>query len=216
MKKLTKNKIFSFRLFIWGTIIICSSLGVWQIQRLNWKNKMLSSIESSLKSPAMHLSNDTLLYRKVGGWFEIFIDKTTNTPYIIKTTPRFNPENRKYISHSVLLIRPINSTEQEFFMLNIGTDLLQQAGYFDQKGNIFLEAFTFRPEKKGLFVATKNVTPDLIKETAEANNISINNKMILVKNIPNTSNIPNNHLQYAITWFIFAIIAAVYGYKFRN
>ena len=57
---------FLFSVFVIFFILVFIALGSWQIIRLNWKNNLISEIESSLKNQPVELSqSNTKNYLKI-------------------------------------------------------------------------------------------------------------------------------------------------------
>ena len=67
---------FLFSVFVIFFILVFISLGSWQIIRLNWKNNLISEIETSLKNPPIELSEENITnYLKIKTSGSIDFDK---------------------------------------------------------------------------------------------------------------------------------------------
>ena len=214
--QLLKNK-FLFSVFVWFIILILLSLGFWQIYRLNWKLDLINQIENSLKNDPVELT------------------QTNKKNYLrIKTSGQIDFDNQIYLYHlnekgkpGFEVVNPI-LIENENFLINRGWIP------FDKKDEIDLnfiddEALT---KIEGSLIYSKKRKP-LIPDNDISSNVwyLMNTEEMDIVNNLNTSNyllkitdknyfpqiliefeptkITNNHLQYAGTWFLLALVNTI-------
>ena len=210
---------FLFTVFVFFFIIVLSSLGTWQLIRLNWKIELINQIESSLKAKPVNLSNDILKnYLKIKTTGSIDFN---NQIYLYnlneKGEPGFEVINPLVVDNENYLINrgwiPFNKKDKEiinnFDESNIIGTLKKQtkANIFkpknDIKGNYW---FTLNRDDILIFTG-KKFSPYLIY-------LSSKNELPKPKMI--TANISNNHKKYAITWFSLAISILLLYLYFRK
>ena len=56
------NKLKSYLIFNTCAIIILLSLGTWQLERLQWKNRYISQIETKMSMPAIEINENNSIY----------------------------------------------------------------------------------------------------------------------------------------------------------
>ena len=56
------NKLKSYLIFNICAIIILLSLGTWQLERLQWKNRYISQIETKMSMPAIEINENNSIY----------------------------------------------------------------------------------------------------------------------------------------------------------
>ena len=205
------HKVFVPIIFGLIGVGILASLGFWQIQRLTWKEDLLSRIEIQINRPSVALpvdpkkSDDQYLKVAVEG---IFLPGEIH----VLTSEKFKGPGFR-------VIMP--------FLTNSGSTILVDRGFILEKfkdikkttesnfveGNLLwpdeIDYFTPKPNlERGIWFARDvhemsehlKTAPILLIAVSEnkADN-HINPK-------PLTIGIPNNHFEYAVTWFSLAII----------
>lgn len=202
-------------LFITGTLALLLSLGFWQVQRLQWKNAQLASIEQAQALPILGtLPQDTngLEYRHVALTGAFLNDKSFHlvghpqgagqgfyivTPFTLDDDGRvilvnrgFSENNRESKPEGPQtvsgIIRPLR--QKRMFMPDNAVS----------KNVWFYEDVDAMSKASGL-----SLTPVMIEATGtpERNVFPIPSDGKIV--------IRNDHLNYAITWFSLALIAVV-------
>jgi surfeit locus 1 family protein len=206
-------------------LVILCGLGTWQVQRLHWKEGLLAKIHEGLTAPPVPLRSvlpaldpahiDNANYRRVTvrGLFE-----NGEEMFFFATTPDGEP-----VYH---MLTP--------FLMNDGHTLLVDRGYFpmemlgsgvlragDLNGQRAIVGIVREPEAPGWFTPPVE-TQKRIVHTRDPATLA---KAFGLKNIypmfleadatPNPGgwpkggvtvvDLPNNHLQYAITWFGLAL-----------
>ena len=97
---------FLFSVFVIFFILVFISLGSWQIIRLNWKNNLISEIETSLKNPPIELSEKNITnYLKIKTSGSIDFEKQIYLYNLNeKVTPGFEVINPLVIDNKNYLI----------------------------------------------------------------------------------------------------------------
>ena len=211
-----KNKL-SFTIFVYFFILVFLSLGIWQCLRLNWKLNLIDQINSSLnKDPVFFTGSNEANFLTVK--FEGTIDYDKQI-YLYSLNddgaPGFDLINPIKIENKNFLINrgwiPLDKKNFKFKVEdNNFTGILREISkysYFKPKNDIN-KNYWFTLNSQDLKDFTGVVfSPYIIYQTGDKNlNILPEQKNI-------TSNISNNHLKYALTWFSLAIsIFLIYLY----
>ena len=191
------------------------SLGTWQLKRLQWKKELIFQISKSYDKVAQKFEANSKLYSKVK-----IEGKIIAQPILVH-----NLGNKGQYGYDVYI--PIETNE---------IIILTRAGWIEKKFkfsfsnlnvNISLDAILLKPKRKNIF--TPDNSDDLIffidMKTLQLNfqkklfpliaeNRSNSFEKYNLKK-PDKIELPNNHLQYALTWYslCFVIIIAFLIYK---
>ena len=213
-----KNLFTIFTLFV---IFVLFSLGSWQLIRLQWKKDLIEDISSSISQPAKFITSENIKnYQKVKAEGILF----KNNYFIYRLN-----ESGKYGFNLVSILK-----------LNASDAVIIQRGWVEKieksmmtnNQDIYIFEGVLHPLKlKGMFTPDNNPKENFLyyldRDELEYNlKTSIyayvaiqtgkdNNFPALQNNL--NINISNNHLQYAITWFVLGIciIIAFWYYKKR-
>ena len=210
---------FLFSVFVIFFILVFISLGSWQIIRLNWKNNLISEIETSLKNPPIELSEENITnYLKIKTSGSIDFEKQIYLYNLNeKGTPGFEVINPLIIDSKNYLINrgwiPFEKKDSEeiyeFDERNIiGTLKSQGRKNIFKPDNDIKENYWFSLDRDDIKEFTgKEFSKYVIY-------LSGNYQFPKPKKI--TSNISNNHKKYAITWFSLAISILLLYLYFRR
>ena len=205
--------------------LICLSLSVWQINRLQWKKKLIRNIENAYNSEPININTlsgdlNNFKFKKVylEGYFlgekSMFLGPRVNkdqvgyhliTPFLLKDN-RYILINRGWIKEKI----KINNQKKEYVIKGI----LKESdikNIFTPKNNME-ENLWFYISTKQMSEFSKlklvdNIFVDLIKSNS-------NDKLTIINSsIPK---IVNNHLQYAITWAILGLLFLVMNYIYSK
>ncbi len=198
-----------------GGFAILMSLGVWQVQRLAWKRGILDEMEMRMSAPAIVLpvapDEDTYEYRAV---------TLTGTPtgdelHVLSSGTSAGTGYR--------VISAWETVDHRRIMVDMGVMPLEDKGVAPATQEQTISGNLFWPDD----AASSSPPPDLgtnlwfARETgamsevlhAEPFMVSIretDNPDPRLSPVPvNTSGIRNDHLEYAITWFLLALVWAV-------
>ena len=210
---------FLFSVFIIFFILVFTSLGSWQIIRLNWKNNLIFEIENSLKNPPVELTEITKKnYLKIKTSGSIDFDKQIYLYNLNdKGTPGFeviNPiliDNENYlINRGWIPFEKKDSQEINFFDENkiIGTLKLQGRKNIFKPENDIEENYWFSLNREDISKFTGKKFSEYI--------IFLDGNYQFPKPKKITANISNNHKKYAITWFSLAISILLLYLYFRK
>ena len=210
---------FLFSVFVIFFILVFISLGSWQIIRLNWKNNLISEIETSLKNPPIELSEENITnYLKIKTSGSIDFDKQIYLYNLNeKGTPGFEVINPIIIDSKNYLINrgwiPFEKKDSEeiyeFDERNIiGTLKSQGRKNIFKPDNDIKENYWFSLDRDDILEFTGKKFSNYI--------IYLGGNYQSPKPKKITANISNNHKKYAITWFSLAISILLLYLYFRR
>ena len=196
-----------------------TSLGFWQLYRLNWKLNLITEIENSLKNDPIELSKiNKKNYLRIKTSGKIDFDKQIYL-YNLNDSgkPGFEVVNPIFINNENYLINrgwiPFDQKNQsDINLINedniIGTLKLQSKASIFKPKNDIEKNYWFTLDRDDVFKFTgKNFSKYIIY-------LNGNYKLPEPKVI--TANISNNHKKYAITWFSMAISILLLYLYFRK
>ena len=213
------NKLKSYLIFNICAIIILLSLGTWQLERLQWKNRYISQIETKISMPAIEINENNSIY----------LDTYKNRKITIKGSYLYD---KKITLHS----KVYNKLVGKHLLVPLKTDygyLLVNRGFITDAGlknlNEDTEVLNITgminfSSKKPYFIPNNNLQNNdwyyvNIKEIGEYLSLNLLNYYLIEENnlaepFPIGSqyniDIPNDHLQYAVTWFSLALALSVF------
>ena len=192
-------------------LLVLVYLGVWQTKRLSWKEALLENISYNLSV------EPSLLPER--------LKKTEHNYKMVMVEGSLEPR-------SIFVLTPIKGTGAGFrvispLKLKDGSKILIDRGVIKEEEKARLETptqhrfvigYLFWPNETDYFTPEPNIkrnmwfSRDLEKmanflETQQILVVSTENRLDpSIKMQDPTKDIPNNHLQYAITWFMMAIL----------
>lgn len=197
-------------LFGLGGIAILLALGIWQMQRLAWKENILSQIETRMKADPVALPATP--------------NADTHNRLRVKLTGELEP-NELHILTSIKgegpgfrVIAPLRLPDGSRIMLDRGF-IPESAKSSPRKlGKITITGALLWPNETDGYTPEPNIERNIwfARET-ETMAQALNTRPLLLvtetsdppsaaRPLPITLNIPNNHLEYAITWFSLSIV----------
>ncbi len=200
--------------------LICLSLSIWQIKRLKWKKNLINNIEQAYNSEAININKLTgdllnFKFKKVylEGYFinekSMFLGPRVNkdqvgynliTPFLLKDN-RYILINRGWIEEK----KKIKKEEKEYKIKGI----LKEANIkniFTPKNSMKKNSWFYISTDQMSKFAELKVIDNIFLNLIESNP---NDKFVFINPFPKIS---NNHLQYAITWAILALLFLVMNY----
>ena len=216
------SNLFNFLVLVF--IVIFCSLGTWQLYRLDWKQNLILEIEQGLnENPVLFNSTAIQDYKKVFLEGKYFFDKQIYlyalndsgqpgyevlTPF--KTNVGFHVLiNRGWIPNNLKNSTEINLDLNSNYKL---TGILKKHSIknpFKPKNDINNNIW-FYLDKGETSSFTKLELPDFIIVLSSKQQSS----PPYLKKI--TSDLPNNHLSYAITWYLISIAIMIFFLYFRK
>ena len=205
--------------------LICFSLSIWQVKRLNWKEDLISNIEKAYNSDSINiniLTGDLRNFKFKNVYLEgIFINEKS-----MFLGPRVNKDQVGY--H---LISPFLLKDGRYILTNRGW-LKEIIKIKEQKKEYLIKGILKESDIKNIFTPKNNMEKNLwfyisTKQMSEFSEIKLVDNIFvdLIESNPSdkltiiNSSIPkivNNHLQYAITWAILGLLFLVMNYIYSK
>lgn len=213
-------------------VILCISLGIWQTNRLIYKERILKQIEENyfLEPIDFEFVNDYANDRELS-YLHVQLKGHFLTDKKIFITPKIYQGELGY--H---LLIPFQLLTNEIIWVNLGwlSRHIDSNKIHIPTKNIMIRGHIYHPSQKKNFFTLEN--PKLIgiehpwysyqlSEMNEISNINADEKIMIFLDEENfithkekyiypipgqlNINIPNKHLQYLLTWFSFAIVFVV-------
>ena len=212
-------KIKSLDIFFIFFIFTILSLGTWQVYRLYLKNNLISDLEKNLKTSSINFNVDIdKEYTKI-----LFKKKDLNTKIFLYHL------NKGEIGFKVIVPYEINSS----LLVLVDKGWIRKDKINLIKNTLFnddiIEGYTRKIREKNLFTPNNNIKEDFLY-SVEIDNLkkSLNKNiypLLIIQTsktnkdiIPNDFEVrlPNNHLQYAITWYGLAIFTIIFFLYYRK
>ena len=212
-------KIKSLDIFFIFFIFTILSLGTWQVYRLYLKNNLISDLEKNLKTSSINFNVDIdKEYTKV-----LFKKKDLNTKIFLYHL------NKGEIGFKVIVPYEINSS----LLVLVDKGWIRKDKINLIKNTLFnddiIEGYTKKIREKNLFTPNNNIKEDFLY-SVEIDNLkkSLNKNiypLLIIQTsktnkdiIPNDFEVrlPNNHLQYAITWYGLALFTIIFFLYYRK
>jgi len=212
-------KIKSLDIFFIFFIFTVLSLGTWQVYRLYLKNNLISDLKNNLKTSSINFNVDIdKEYTKV-----LFKKKDLNTKIFLYHL------NKGEIGFKVMVPYEINSS----LLVLVDKGWIRKDKINLIKNTLFnddiIEGYTRKIREKNLFTPNNNIKEDFLY-SVEIDNLkkSLNKNiypLLIIQTsktnkdiIPNDYEVrlPNNHLQYAITWYGLALFTIIFFLYYRK
>jgi surfeit locus 1 family protein len=194
-------------------------LGTWQVYRLYLKKNLISDLEKNLKTSSINFNVDIdKEYTKI-----LFKKKDLNTKIFLYHL------NKGEIGFKVIVPYEINSS----LLVLVDKGWIRKDKINLIKNTLFnddiIEGYTRRIREKNLFTPNNNIKEDFLY-SVEIDNLkkSLNKNiypLLIIQTsktnkdiIPNDYEVrlPNNHLQYAITWYGLALFTIIFFLYYRK
>ena len=219
------NLIISFSL----SFIILLSLGTWQLERLIWKQSLLKQISEQMSLPVIDLSYSII--RNIQKYKSRKARLEGNFLYDSSLTILSRVYKGKVGRHVIVPMK----TQYGWVLVNTG--FIPEKNYTDYLKNgyssfVRIEGIIHLPDNKSYFTPENNVNKgewyylniDEIKKFVDFPLLEFivfegkgnNSGKFPVAGQYRYNNIPNNHFQYALTWFSLAIVLFIIMRIFWN
>jgi surfeit locus 1 family protein len=194
-------------------------LGTWQVYRLYFKKNLISDLEKNLKTSSINFNVDIdKEYTKI-----LFKKKDLNTKIFLYHL------NKGEIGFKVIVPYEINSS----LLVLVDKGWIRKDKINLIKNTLFnddiIEGYTRKIREKNLFTPNNNIKEDFLY-SVEIDNLkkSLNKNiypLLIIQTsktnkdiIPNDYEVrlPNNHLQYAITWYGLALFTIIFFLYYRK
>ena len=194
-------------------------MGTWQVYRLYIKNNLISDLEKNLKTSSINFNVDIdKEYTKI-----LFKKKDLNTKIFLYHL------NKGEIGFKVIVPYEINSS----LLVLVDKGWIRKDKINLIKNTLFnddiIEGYTRKIREKNLFTPNNNIKEDFLY-SVEIDNLkkSLNKNiypLLIIQTsktnkdiIPNDYEVrlPNNHLQYAITWYGLALFTIIFFLYYRK
>ena len=189
-------------------VLILAGLGIWQVQRLAWKNNLIREISESLGTPPISLVPNEI---NIGSQY---LSVSANGKFL---------EKELHVLHSLKpygpgfkVIKPFKLSSNEIILVDLG--------FVEEKNKAKERIFTYETIKGNIFFPNETdfFTPDPNLDRniwfarnldSMANYLGTMPILLVLSNsvdrgvitTPLRANLVNNHLQYAVTWFSMAL-----------
>ena len=205
--------------------LICFSLSIWQVKRLEWKKNLISNIEKAYNSDSINinvLSGDLRNFK----FKNVYLEGTFINEKSMFLGPRVNKDQVGY--H---LITPFLLKDGRYILTNRGW-LKEIIKIREPNKEYLIKGILKESDIKNIFTPKNNMEKNLwfyisTKQMSEFSEIKLVDNIFvdLIGSNPNdkltiiNSSIPkivNNHLQYAITWAILGLLFLVMNYIYSK
>jgi surfeit locus 1 family protein len=209
----SRSRIVGALLFGIAGTAIPVALGVWQLQRLEWKTDILDTVETRLAADPVAVpeapAEATDQYRRVR-------TRGTILPGELHVYTSAPPRGVGY-----RVIVPLALPDGRRILLDRGFVPIDEKDAPRSTGPITVEGALLWPQETDSFTADPDRTRNIwfARDTALMAEALGTEPVMLVAEasddpdapmpLPVTVNVPNNHLEYAITWFSLAVTWAV-------
>ena len=214
-----RSKVFKYFIFNIIALIVLISLGTWQLERLQWKNKYINQIRTQISLPPMEINNDNYLELFKYRYRKVFIEGS----YIYKNKIYIHSKVHNKILGKHLLV-PVK-TEFGYLLVNRGFVPINELNNITESSEkIKISGIINYVNKKAYFTPENDILNNdwyyiNINEISDYTNLNLLNFYLIEENnlaekYPVGSqyslNIPNDHLQYAFTWFSLAFALSIF------
>lgn len=211
-----RQNLFLILIGLLGAAILCG-LGVWQVQRLNWKQQVLAEIDARIGADPVAVpvapsqAQDKYLPVEATGEIQdgeilVYVSVKHVGPGYRVIAPFLVDDRRIMIDRGFL---PVDKR-------NADRDL----GVYDVVGNLHWpdekDGFTPDPDlAQGIWFARDVPAMASTLGTEPVLLVAATRTSSSITPLPvDTTGIPNDHLQYAITWFLLALVWIVMSVHF--
>jgi len=206
-------------------------LGIWQLERLEWKKNLIQEFNNLSKEKPLSLSMGKMKYRNMDEFTKIIANGTVDrSKKIFFPAKTYNGKNGFFIASL------LTDNHDNQYLIDEGWFEYNKLDYFKNNSDIIsteILGYLRYPTKKKFFTPENSTEKNEwyyydLKEIQKYFKTEINQNFF-IKNMtsyredflfPSSAkhNFSNNHLQYAITWFVmsFSILVMFIIYLIRK
>ncbi len=193
-------------------------LGFWQLERLKWKEQLINNFNNLQDQKPLSLSMGKMKYPNIEEFTKIISKGTIN-----RSKKIFLPAKTNNGKNGIRLGSLLTDNHGNHYLIDEGWFPEKQYDYF-KKNNIIINSeiigYIRFPTQKKMFTPENSLKTNEwyyydLQQIQNYFGVQINQKFF-IKNMSNYSenflvpssiqhNFTNNHLQYAITWFLMSI-----------
>lgn len=205
-------------------LVILCGLGFWQVQRLQWKTALLGRIDAAERSAGVPLSGTPAAFQKVRA-----------SGRLLPEIARYGVEVRDTAGGEVLGSRVVGILERAAGLpvVTVLGWLPDGVAYVPPSGQVTIAGYARAPVRPGWFTPANDpvarrfyaLNPDVIgaalgvARVAPFTLVAMGARLGPAAPVPDTAmpRPPNDHLQYAITWFgLAAVLVVIFGAYLRK
>ena len=199
---------------IFGTvgIAILSGLGIWQVQRLQWKTTILAEIEQRIVAQPVKLTNGLAIDMDKDQYRSVKVNGTVQAEEIHVLT------SLKQVGPGFLVISPLKLNDGRLVLIDRGFIPESEKNSERILGEIKIIGNLLWPNETDHFTPDPNIEKNIwfardLKKMSD--HLGTDPILIVASNvnppgnlIPQRigANVANNHRSYAITWFSLAVV----------
>ena len=214
-----KDKFLKYFLFNIIGLLILVSLGTWQLERLQWKNKYINEIKKQMSLPVIQINSNNFI--KLNNLRHRKINISGNYLYDKKITIHSKVYNKIVGKH---LLVPFK-TEFGYIIVNRGFVPNNDIINIEENTKIItISGIINFVNKKSYFIPNNDLENNdwyyiNIDDLKKYSNLDLFNFYLIEENNPlehvpigsqYSLDIPNDHLQYAFTWFSLAFALSIF------
>ena len=215
------KKIFLFNIFVIFFITVFCSLGTWQLYRLQWKQALISEISSGLKSTPIKYSK---LINK--NYQRVVLEGTynfANQIYLYSLNEKGQP--------GFDVVTPYKTIEGEDVLVNRGwiTKELKNKPKINLVKKNKIQGLLKKNTKKNIFKPENDLNKNIwfsinLNDVKKLTGKNFTDFIIYLEDskintpLPKkiSIDVPNNHIKYAITWYLISLSILFYFLYFRR
>ncbi len=216
---MSNKKLFFSLIYSSIAILILVSLGTWQLERLRWKTDILSSMRTSLSLPSLEISEEVI--KNINKYSYRHIQLTGSYLYNNNVTIYSKVFNKKVGKHLVIPFKTqygtvlvnrgfipkdfniLGNDETKVIKINGIIKFQQKINYFTPKNNISgNEWYYINIDEVSNYLSIPLLKFYIVEKDNDDEKYPIGSQYNI--------NIPNDHLQYAITWFSLALALSIF------
>ena len=214
------KNLFLFKIFVFLFISLFCFLGTWQLYRLQWKQDLINQISEGLNSnPIQYSKNIKKNYQRVilSGEYNF-----KNQIYLYSLNEKGQP--------GFDVVTPFETKNKDNILINRGWIKKEFKNNFEiNTPSKNITGMLRRANRKNVFTPDNDIKENIwfsinLEDVKKITGKKFNKLIVYLEdenmNLPKpkkiTIDVPNNHLKYAITWYLISISILFYYLYFRK